>query len=49
MAAAIALRVLGRPGARRAYFALMLLLTGAIVGFFTAQDLLLFYASSRRC
>ena len=27
----------------RAYFALMLLLTGAIVGVFTAQDLLLFY------
>jgi NADH-quinone oxidoreductase subunit M len=28
----------------RAYFALMLLLTGAIVGVFTSQDLLLFYA-----
>jgi NADH-quinone oxidoreductase subunit M len=28
----------------RAYFALMLLTTGAIVGVFTAQDLLLFYA-----
>jgi len=28
----------------RAYFALMLLLTGAIVGVFAAQDLLLFYA-----
>jgi NADH-quinone oxidoreductase subunit M len=28
----------------RAYFALMLLLTAAIVGVFTAQDLLLFYA-----
>jgi NADH-quinone oxidoreductase subunit M len=28
----------------RAYFALMLLLTSAIVGVFTAQDLLLFYA-----
>ena len=28
----------------RAYFALMLFLTGAIVGVFTAQDLLLFYA-----
>jgi NADH-quinone oxidoreductase subunit M len=28
----------------RAYFSLMLLLTGAIVGVFTAQDLLLFYA-----
>src|SRR5207237_4453511 len=28
----------------RAYFGLMLLLTGAIVGVFTAQDLLLFYA-----
>jgi NADH-quinone oxidoreductase subunit M len=28
----------------RAYFALMLMLTGAIVGVFTAQDLLLFYA-----
>src|SRR4051794_11823144 len=33
----------GRTRAR-AYFALMLLLTGAIVGVFTAQDLLLFYA-----
>src|SRR5437763_7791774 len=33
----------GRERAR-AYFALMLLLTGAIVGVFTAQDLLLFYA-----
>src|SRR5213076_3171919 len=32
----------GRSGAR-AYFGLMLLLTGAIVGVFTAQDLLLFY------
>jgi NADH-quinone oxidoreductase subunit M len=31
-----------RTGAR-AYFGLMLLLTGAIVGVFTAQDLLLFY------
>src|SRR5690348_4828779 len=31
-------------GRARAYFALMLLLTGAIVGVFTAQDLLLFYA-----
>jgi NADH-quinone oxidoreductase subunit M len=28
----------------RAYFALMLTLTGAVVGVFTAQDLLLFYA-----
>jgi NADH-quinone oxidoreductase subunit M len=28
----------------RAYFALMLALTGAVVGVFTAQDLLLFYA-----
>jgi len=28
----------------RAYFALMLMLTGAIVGVFTAQDLLVFYA-----
>jgi NADH-quinone oxidoreductase subunit M len=28
----------------RAYFALMLVLTGSIVGVFTAQDLLLFYA-----
>jgi NADH-quinone oxidoreductase subunit M len=28
----------------RAYFALMLFLTGAVVGVFTAQDLLLFYA-----
>ena len=34
---------LGRDRAR-AYFALMLFLTGAIVGVFTAQDLLLFYA-----
>ena len=33
----------GRERAR-AYFALMLFLTGAIVGVFTAQDLLLFYA-----
>jgi NADH-quinone oxidoreductase subunit M len=33
----------GRERAR-AYFALMLLLTGAVVGTFTAQDLLLFYA-----
>ena len=33
----------GRTRAR-AYFALMLALTGAIVGVFTAQDLLLFYA-----
>jgi NADH-quinone oxidoreductase subunit M len=33
----------GRDRAR-AYFALMLLLNGAIVGVFTAQDLLLFYA-----
>jgi NADH-quinone oxidoreductase subunit M len=33
----------GRERAR-AYFALMLLLTGAVVGVFTAQDLLLFYA-----
>jgi NADH-quinone oxidoreductase subunit M len=33
----------GRDRAR-AYFSLMLLLTGAIVGVFTAQDLLLFYA-----
>jgi NADH-quinone oxidoreductase subunit M len=32
----------GRSGAR-AYFGLMLLLTGAIVGVFAAQDLLLFY------
>src|SRR6185312_12047308 len=34
---------IGRDRAR-AYFALMLLLTGAIVGVFVAQDLLLFYA-----
>jgi NADH-quinone oxidoreductase subunit M len=33
----------GRERAR-AYFALMLLLTGAIVGVFTSQDLLVFYA-----
>ena len=32
----------GRDGAR-AYFGLMLLLTGAVVGLFSAQDLLLFY------
>src|SRR5919198_4536965 len=43
MAATIAYAVWsGRTGAR-AYFGLMLLLTGAIVGVFTAQDLLLFY------
>ena len=45
MAACVDLRLVGRPRARpRAYFALMLFLTGAIVGVFTAQDLLLFYA-----
>ena len=33
----------GRDRAR-AYFALMLILTGSIVGVFTAQDLMLFYA-----
>src|ERR1700709_2463102 len=32
------------PVPDRSYFSLMLLLTGAIVGVFTAQDLLLFYA-----
>jgi NADH-quinone oxidoreductase subunit M len=43
MAAAIAYAFwAGRPGAR-AYFGLMLLLTGAVVGVFAAQDLLLFY------
>jgi NADH-quinone oxidoreductase subunit M len=43
MAAAIAYAFwTGRSGAR-AYFGLMLLLTGAIVGVFAAQDLLLFY------
>ncbi|HZC28549.1 MAG TPA: NADH-quinone oxidoreductase subunit M, partial [Gaiellaceae bacterium] len=43
MAAAIAYAFwAGRTGAR-AYFGLMLLLTGAIAGVFTAQDLLLFY------
>ena len=44
MAAAVAYAVwVGRDRAR-AYFGLMLFLTGAIVGVFTAQDLLLFYA-----
>jgi NADH-quinone oxidoreductase subunit M len=43
MAAAIAYAFwAGRPGART-YFGLMLLLTAAIVGVFSAQDLLLFY------
>jgi NADH-quinone oxidoreductase subunit M len=44
MAAAVAYAVwIGRERPR-AYFGLMLFLTGAIVGVFTAQDLLLFYA-----
>src|SRR5207249_11508678 len=44
MAAAVAYAVWVGRDRGRAYFALMLLLTGAIVGVFTAQDLLLFYA-----
>src|SRR3954468_11580757 len=43
MAAAIGYAFLVRRERPRAYFGLMLLLTGAIVGVFTAQDLLLFY------
>ena len=44
MAAAIAYAFWAGRDRPRAYFGLMLLLTGAIVGVFTAQDLLLFYA-----
>lgn len=44
MAAAIAYAFWAGRERPRAYFGLMLLLTGAIVGVFSAQDLLLFYA-----
>jgi NADH-quinone oxidoreductase subunit M len=44
MAAAIAYAFWAGRERARAYFGLMLLLTGAIVGVFSAQDLLLFYA-----
>ena len=44
MAAAIAYAFWAGRERPRAYFGLMLFLTGAIVGVFTAQDLLLFYA-----
>jgi len=44
MAAAVAYAVWVGRDRPRAYFGLMLFLTGAIVGVFTAQDLLLFYA-----
>jgi NADH:ubiquinone oxidoreductase subunit 4 (subunit M) len=43
MAAAIAYAFLAGRDRPRAYYGLMLLLTGAVVGVFTAQDLLLFY------
>jgi len=43
MAAAIAYAFWAERERPRAYFGLMLFLTGAIVGVFTAQDLLLFY------
>ena len=43
MAAAIAYAFLAGRDRPRAYYGLMLMLTGAIVGVFTAQDLLLFY------
>jgi NADH-quinone oxidoreductase subunit M len=43
MAAAVAYGVWAGRERPRAYFGLMLFLTGAIVGVFTAQDLLLFY------
>jgi NADH-quinone oxidoreductase subunit M len=43
MAAAIAYAFWSGRERPRAYFGLMLLLTGAVVGVFTAQDLLLFY------
>src|SRR5205085_2623904 len=44
MAAAIAYAVWVGRDRPRAYYGLMLFLTGAIVGVFAAQDLLLFYA-----
>src|SRR5207253_1150856 len=44
LAAAVAYAVWVGRDRPRAYFGLMLFLTGAIVGVFTAQDLLLFYA-----
>jgi NADH-quinone oxidoreductase subunit M len=44
MAAAIAYAFWAGRDRQRAYFGSMLFLTGAIVGVFTAQDLLLFYA-----
>src|SRR5207247_3627202 len=43
MAAAIAYAVWAGRDRPRAYYGLMLLLTGALVGVFAAQDLLLFY------
>ncbi len=43
LAASIAYGVWARRDRPRAYYGLMLFLTGAIVGVFTAQDLLLFY------
>src|SRR5262249_20704329 len=43
MAAAIAYAIWAGRERPRAYFGLMLFLTSAIVGVFTAQDLLLFY------
>src|SRR6185436_16666644 len=43
LAAAIAYGLRAGRDRPRAYFGLMLFLTGAIVGVFTAQDLLLFY------
>src|SRR4029079_8360308 len=44
VAGTIAYGVWARPERTRAYMGLMLFLTGAIVGVFVAQDLLLFYA-----
>jgi NADH-quinone oxidoreductase subunit M len=43
LAAAVAYGVWARRDRPRAYYGLMLFLTGAIIGVFTAQDLLLFY------
>jgi NADH-quinone oxidoreductase subunit M len=43
MAAAVGYAVLAGRDRPRAYYGLMLLLTGAIVGVFSSQDLLLFY------
>src|SRR5215218_3117005 len=43
MAAAVAYAFIVGRDRPRAYYGLMLLLTGAVVGVFTAQDLLLFY------